>query len=144
MRSQSTSSRYADPCGAGGQGLPPEELEITRLIADRLSREDCMDVADRETIAYRIAEIMVTARRMFTTSLPRLTNVSGESQASMDDDLEGMRMTFLHLRDLLHDFDSTFFAAMNHEPHAYNFDGETPEEEEDEAAEHDDDYRLPT
>jgi hypothetical protein len=139
----SSSNRYADPCGAGGQGLPPEELEITRLIADRLRREDCMEAADRETIAYRIAEIMVSARQMYTASLPRLTNVNGESQATMDEDLEGLRMTFLHLRDLLHDFDSTFFAAMNHEPNAYNYDGEQPEEE-DEAAEFDDDYELPT
>lgn len=138
MKSAS-SSRYQDPCGAGGLGLPTEELEITRLITDRLRREDCLESADRETVAYRIAEIMVTAKRMYTTSLPRLTNVNGESQSSMDDDLEGLRMTFLHLRDLLHDFDSTFFESMHHEPPSYNYDGEIPDGEDEEAEPDEDD-----
>lgn len=128
-----SSSRYQDPCGPGGTGLPTEELEITRLINERLLREDCLESADRETVAYRIAEIMVTAKRMYTTSLPRLTNVNGESHSSMDDDLEGLRMTFLHLRDLLHDFDCTFFESMHHEPHSYNYDGEIPDGEDEEA-----------
>jgi len=110
-------------------GLPTEELEITRLIHERLSREDCMEKGDRETVAYRIAEIMVAAKRMYTTSLPRLTNVCGESVSTMDEDLEGLRMTFLHLRDLLHDFDSAYFESMYHEPPSYDYDGESPEEE---------------
>lgn len=119
--------------------LPAQELEITRLIHDRLRREECLQPEDRETVAYRIAEIMVAAKSMFTTSLPRVTNVNGESEASMDDDLEGLRMTFLHLRDLLHDFDSTFFASMHHEAPAYDYDGETAEEEEEPLEGHEDD-----
>ncbi len=106
-----------------------EELEITRLIHERLTREECLDHADRETVSYRIAEIMVAAKRMYTSSLSRLINVSGESQFGMDEDLEGLRMTFVHLRDLLHDFDSMFFESMHHEPPAYDYDGELPEEE---------------
>lgn len=112
-------------------GLPTEELEITRLINDRLRREECMDAEDRETVAYRIAEIMVTAKRMYTNSLPRLTNVSGESGMTMDEDMEGMRSTFLHLRDLLHDFDCTFFSPIDAESPTYDFDGEAEEEEAD-------------
>jgi hypothetical protein len=131
MKSQKLTSRYEDPCGPGGIGLPTEELEITRLINDRLRLEDCMEPADRETVAYRIAEIMVSAKRMYTASLPRLTNVNGESSLPMDEDLEGLRMTFLHMRDLLQDFDSTFFEAMHHETPAYNYDGEEENEEPD-------------
>lgn len=131
MESNMQSSSLSGAQNDAGPGLPTEELEITRLILDRLRSENCMEESDRETLAYRVAEIMATAKRMYTVSLPRLTNVNGESTASMDDDLAGLRMTFLHLRDLLHDFDSTFFDAMHHEPHSYNYDGETPEEEED-------------
>ncbi len=111
-------------------GLPTEELEITRLIFERLRREESLEAEDRETVAYRIAEIMATARQMYTTNLPRLTNVSGESDLSMDDDLEGLRVAFLHLRDLLHDFDATYFESMHHEPPAYDYDGEQAEEDE--------------
>ncbi len=112
-------------------GLPTEELEITRLVHERLRREECLEASDRETVAYRIAEIMVAAKRMYTTSLPRLTNVNGESDSKMDEDLEGLRMTILHLRDLLHDFDATFFESMHHEPPVYDYDGELPDEEEE-------------
>lgn len=108
-----------------------EEAEITRLIHDRLRQEQCLEESDRETVAYRIAEIMVSAKAMYTKSLPRITNVNGESEQTMDDDLAGLRMTILHLRDLLHDFDSTFFASMHHEAPTYNYDGELPEEEEE-------------
>jgi hypothetical protein len=140
---QQNEARFQDPV-APGAGLPPEELEITRLINDRLRREDCMDAEDRETISYRIAEIMVTAKRMYTTSLPRLTNVSGESTATMDDDMEGMRSTFLHLRDLLHDFDCTFFSPIELEDPTYNFDGEQEEEDADMDADGDSEDELPT
>lgn len=135
MKSQDVSTRYQEP---SGKAAAAEEVEITRLINDRLRQEDCMEAADRETVAYRIAEIMVSARRMYTTTLPRLTNVNGESELSMDDDMEGLRTTFLHLRDLLHDFDSTFFAALHPDGATYNFDGEEEVEEEDELASEDD------
>lgn len=125
MTSLSTSGRSSE-----GSGSAAEEAEITRLIHDRMRTEECMEEADRETVAYRIAEIMAAARRMYTTSLPRLTNVNGESDGPMDDDLAGLRMTFLHLRDLLHDFDSTFFESMHHAPPTYDYDGEMPDEDD--------------
>lgn len=116
--------------GPHDPGIHAEEAEITRLINDRMRREECMEEADRETLSYRIAEIMVASRRMFTNSLPRLTNVNGESDATMDDDLAGLRMTILHLRDLLHDFDATFFESMHHAPPVYDYDGENPDEDD--------------
>ncbi len=122
-----------DPHGEDAIQLAPEELEVTRLILDRLKREECLESSDRETVAYRISEIMVTAKRMYTRTLPRLTNVNGESLQSMDDDMAGLQTTFLQLRDLLHDFDSTFFDSMHHERPVYDFDGEEETEEEEEA-----------
>lgn len=135
-----TSDRDRDPLLAN---IPTEELEITRLIFDRLAREECMESEERETIAYRIAEIMVAAKRMFTVSLPRLTNVNGESTSPMDEDLEGLRMTFLHLRDLLQDFDSGYLAAMHHEAPAYDYDGELAHEEEDAPEDPEDEQPVP-
>lgn len=88
------------------------ELEITKLIHLRLNREDYLDKSNRETIAYRIAEIMTVADTMVTRSLPLLTNVKGESTFTVEDDLEGMRRTFLHLRDLLYDFDNVFLESI--------------------------------
>lgn len=110
----------------------PVEIEITKLIHSRLKREDCLGEEDRETVAYRIAEIMVKSKELYTKVLPRLTNVNGESQAPMDDDLTNLRTNFQNLCDLMQDFDSAFFKSMNHPDHAYNADGEQLDEDEDE------------
>lgn len=132
MSHQNRHEAFQIPVGSQGAGLNTEEVEITRLIHARLQREGCLEPADRETLAYRISEIMVTAKKMYTQSLPRLTNVYGESDASMDDDLEGLRMTFVHMCDLMQDFDSTFFNALGHSPEALHDARFHKEEEEGE------------
>jgi len=110
-----SSSRYYKPFDAS---IPPEELEITKLLFARLQKDQCMDEAERETIAYRIAEIMVAAKQMYTKSLPRLINAAGESNSPMEDDLTGLQMTFTHLCDLMHDFDSVFLRGLKLPPAA--------------------------
>lgn len=97
-------------------GFATEELEITRLINDRLQKEKCLETDERETVAYRIAEIMATAKQMYTKSLPRLTNVSGESNSTMEEDLTGLHMTFVHLTDLMFEFQRVYFDALGSPP----------------------------
>lgn len=93
-----------------------EELEITRLIFDRMKREQCLDELERETVAYRIAEIMVTAKQMYTQILPRLINAAGESENAMEDDLAGLQMSFLHLCDLMYEFQAALLQGMKVPP----------------------------
>lgn len=93
-----------------------EEIEITRLIFERLKSEKCLDEEGRETVAYRIAEIMVAAKEMYTKALPRLTNVNGESNSTMEEDLTGLQMTFTHLCDLMHEYDAAYLQAMKLPP----------------------------
>ena len=109
----------------------PIEIEITKLIHSRLKKEDCLGEEDRETVAYRIAEIMVKSKELYTKVLPRLTNVNGESSAPMDDDLTNLRTNFQNLCDLMQDFDSAFFKSMHHPDQQYNADGEQLEEDEE-------------
>lgn len=106
-------SRYFKPFDSS---VPTEELEITRLIFERLKQERCLEEEDRETVAYRIAEIMVAAKQMFTKSLPRLTNVNAESSSPMEDDLLGLQMTFQHLCDLMHEYESAYLQALRIPP----------------------------
>lgn len=109
-----------------------EELEITRLLRDRFGREGCLDPADRETVAYRIAEIMVTAKRLHTVALHGLTRLDSESPIQAE--LDGLAVTLVHLRDVIHDFDSAFFESVDGDPApAYDYDGEESEEEEEES-----------
>jgi hypothetical protein len=96
--------------------MATEELEITKLIFARLKAEQCLDEMDRETVAYRIAEIMVAAKQMFTKTLSRLTNVNGESTGSMEEDLTGLQNTFVYMCDLMYDFDSAYMKALKLPP----------------------------
>jgi hypothetical protein len=121
MSKNTESPRYYKPFESG---LPTEEIEITRLLFERMVKEDCLTVSERESISYRIAEIMVTAKRMYTKSLPRLTNVNSESNSPMDDDLTGLVITFEHLCDLMHEFRGTLLGAIRRP--------EDPEEDTDE------------
>lgn len=113
MTTSDSGPRYYKPFE---NNIPLEDLEVTRLINERLQKEKYLESSERETISYRIAEIMATAKQMYTKGLPRLTNVSGESKATMEEDMQGLHMTFVHLCDLMHEFDRVYFDAMGHPP----------------------------
>lgn len=85
---------------------------ITRSLFSRMKEEDCLRPGDREAVAYRIAEVMVLAKHLYTEVLPRLT---GESQESLFDELAGLRMALLNMRDLVSEFDEAFLEAMHHQ-----------------------------
>ncbi|MBI3929727.1 MAG: hypothetical protein HY319_29575 [Armatimonadetes bacterium] len=103
----------------------PQEVTITRLLYRRLEEEDCLRPGDRQSIAYRISEIMVAAKNLYTESLPRLLQQSpGEQVYSAFEELAGLRMVLLHLHDLIGDFEDEFMDAMTHQREA---DGTTPD-----------------
>ena len=94
---------------------PPEVL-ITRVLHGRLREEDCLRPGDRESVAYRISEIMVAAKSLYTEVLGRLTRETPvEEPLTLYEELAGLRMALLHLRDLVVDFDEVFFEAMHHQ-----------------------------
>jgi hypothetical protein len=64
----------------------------------------------------------VGSKDLYTLTLPRLL---GEGQSlAFHDELAGMRMALLHLRDLVTDFDSAFLDAMLHEREGEGVEGE--------------------
>ena len=96
-----------------GNGSVPPEYLIAKSLHGRLEKEEILRSGDREEVAYRVAEIMVAAKELYTVSLPRLM---GEGETlSFHDELAGLRMALLHLRDLVADFDSAFLDAMLHD-----------------------------
>lgn len=125
MSTSESSTRYYKPFETG---LPTEELEVTRLIFERLKAENYLELSERETVAYRIAEIMSTAKQMYTKSLPRLINVASESDATVEEDLTGLHMTFVHLCDLVYEFERVYFDAMGHPSfHEYDDEAQSPD-----------------
>ncbi len=92
--------------------LLPQELLITKLLHQRMVEEECLQPGDRESVSYRIAEIFVAAKELYTKALPRLTE---DKALPLFEELTGLRMALLHLRDLVEDFDDSFMEAMHHE-----------------------------
>lgn len=124
-----------------------EEIAITKVVHDKLKEQNCLLPGERESVAYRLAEIMVSAKNLYVEVLPRLVNC--DSTQTVDEDAEethvhhdcscecedccdeeeedrkppieetpifnelaGARMAFIHLRDLIADFDDAFMVAM--------------------------------
>ncbi len=116
---------------------------------DKLKEQNCLLPGERESVAYRLAEIMVSAKNLYVEVLPRLVNCEltkpvgddeeaeethvhhdcscgcdGECDEDEEDskpsieetpifnELAGARMAFIHLRDLIADFDDAFMIAM--------------------------------
>lgn len=89
-----------------------QEMAITGVLSQRLAREECLRPGDRETISYRVAELMVASKNLYTEVLPRLLEQDGASTYTAFEDLAGMRMALLHMRDLIEDFEEAFLEAM--------------------------------
>lgn len=100
---------------------------ITQHLFARMKEEDCLRPGDRESVAYRIAEVMVLAKQLYMETLPRLM---GETEETLFDELAGLRMALLNLRDLVSEFDEAFLEAMHHQREADDAE-KAPEDEEE-------------
>lgn len=127
-----------------------EEIAITKIVHDQLKEQNCLLPGERESVAYRLAEIMVSAKNLYVEVLPRLVNCDKSKPCSQNEEAEeehehhehscdccadcdedeedsktttiedtpifnelaGARMAFIHLRDLIADFDDAFMVAM--------------------------------
>ena len=97
-----------------------EELAITRVIYKHLQAQNCLRPGERESVAYRLAELMVAAKDLYTDVLPHLLQggeddydpqTEGE-ETPIFRELSRVRMALIHLRDLIADFDESFMEAM--------------------------------
>ena len=96
--------------------LRAEEATVTAILQSKMAAQDCLREEDRQLVAYRIAEIMVAAKELYTKELPRMTAENSEAaHQDLFSELAGVRMSFLHIRDLITDFDEAFMIAMSHQ-----------------------------
>jgi hypothetical protein len=93
------------------EAAAPAEQVIAQVLHRRLEEEKSLIAGEREAVAYRIAEVMVQAKELYTGLLPRLTK-EVSSELPLEEEISGLRMTLLHLRDLITDFDNAFLDAM--------------------------------
>lgn len=91
--------------------IAPAEQLIAQVLHARMEKESTLIPHERGPVAYRIAEAMVAAKDLYTEYLPRLTQ-EVPSELPMEEEISGLRMALLHLRDLITDFDNAFLDAM--------------------------------
>ena len=103
-----------------------EEATVTAILQAKLAANDLLREGDRQLVAYRIAEIMVASKELYMKELPRVASDLVSDQDDFFTELAGLRMSFLHLRDLITDFDEAFMIAMSHQRE----DDEEEQEEE--------------
>lgn len=120
---------------ANGNGKDPansilraEEATITAILQSKLRAQQLLREEDQQLVAYRIAEIMVGSKELYTKELPRVVaDTSDRQDYDFFSELAGLRMSLLHLRDLITDFDEAFMIAMSHQRE----DDHAEEEEEE-------------
>lgn len=108
------------------QSLIEQEQAIQQVILSKLRPTALVRPEQQETVAYRLAEIFVAARQLYTDVLPRFLDLPAppppaNGEAPADEKLEGevfevfgeVRMNLLHLRDLVEDFDDSFLESLN-------------------------------
>lgn len=108
--------------------LRSEEATVTAILQSKMVASDALRETDRQVVAYRIAEIMVGAKELYTKELPRIAADRGPEEEDFFSELAGLRMSFLHLRDLITEFDEAFMIAMSNQRED---DDETADEEVD-------------
>lgn len=83
---------------------------ITKIICERLQRESSISQDNKESIAYRMAEIMLAAKYMYTKILPDLTDE--DSKETPFELLSRFRLHYLNLYDIIQEFDEIFINSI--------------------------------
>ena len=96
------------------QDLDYRDIELARTIMkilySRIKTLECIDNDNKESLAYRIAEIMSCSKDLYTKMLPKLTG-EGNNE-NIWELLVEIRMHYLHLMDLLTEFDEFFLESI--------------------------------
>ncbi len=95
--------------------IDSQQLAVMKMIFSRLENGGCLCPGEREAIAYRLAEIMTRAKDIYTKSLPRLIAVEtkeSDEPSDLFDELAGLRMELIHMKDLIEDYEDAFLVAM--------------------------------
>ena len=89
-----------------------DEAVISGIILKRLNSTSCMKPENREILAYRIAELLVGSKETYTKIMPFLSEVEEPGYDQFFDFLMELRMNFLHLADLVIEFEETFLYSL--------------------------------
>lgn len=89
-----------------------QEQAVRALIEARLSPVDVVRGDQQEMIAYRLSEIFVAARSLYTDILPRFLEDERGGEDAVFEGFGEVRMHLLQMRDLIADFEEAFLESL--------------------------------
>jgi hypothetical protein len=92
-----------------------EEEQALGLILKRVCNLKDLNENFKEVISYRIAEILITSKNLYTSVFSDFLKREPSNTEAILESLVEMRMSFLHLRDLIDDFEFSFLKALEKE-----------------------------
>lgn len=91
-----------------------KEIEQTRdlmkILYQRIRTLDCILADNKESLAYRIAEIMAASKNLYTAVLPEMMEEHSDERTW--ELLVEMRMHLLHQLDLIQEFEELFMESI--------------------------------
>ena len=90
-----------------------EEAIIANLITTRLNTVECMKPDNREILAHRMAEILLSCKDLYTRVLPFLSEVENPEYDQFFDFLIELRMNFLNIADLVLEYEEAFMNSLD-------------------------------
>ncbi len=92
-----------------------EEGTILDFLSNSMYRAGFYSQEDAEILAYRMAEIIVTSKNLYSNIMPRLLELNSDSKDEILEFITEVRMNFQFIRDCIEEFDESFFNLMNDE-----------------------------
>lgn len=83
---------------------------IMKLLFGKIKGLDSLLDDNKESLSYRIAEIMSSSKNLYTKMLPKL--LDQENNNDYMDLLVELRMHFLHMLDLINEFEEFFLESI--------------------------------
>lgn len=109
-----------------------QEQTVRELIQARLAPVDVVRGDQQEMISYRLAEIFVSARSLYTHVLPRFVEEERPGEDAVFEAFGDVRMHLLHMRDLISDFEEAFLESLTE--HQESVEGREHSQVDDERA----------
>ncbi len=115
---------------------------LMKIFHEKIKQEKCLEEEHKESICYRLAEIMTAAKNIYTRITPRI--IEKNDRESMLELLSDFRLHYLNLADLIGEFDDLFLSSIIQEEGALMPDAENEGEnmDDDESEEQDDGYEI--
>ncbi len=89
-----------------------EENAVKDIVRKKIAALNSYEKHNEEILAYRLAEILISAKNLYTEYFPDLMKADTEDEKAVWEALTALRMNLLHLRDCVEGFDVMLIELM--------------------------------